>query len=61
MTDAESDWVVLSRGVPQGLLLGPLFLFFYVHDLKSTLFCQIIHDAVEKTLLSCGKKLELCI
>ena len=43
MTDAESDWVVLSRGVPQGLLLGPVFLFFNVHDLKSTLFCQIIH------------------
>ena len=61
ITDAESDWIVVSRGVPQGNFLGPLFYNLYVIDMNSTADRQIKQYADHTILHSTCENLELCI
>ena len=57
-----SDWVVLSCGVPQGSVLGPLIFNIFINDL--VLFIQytsLCNFADDNTLYKCSPNIELVI
>ena len=56
---AKSDWVVITHGVPQGTLLGPLIFIFYVNDFSEAVStnCDVIKFA-DNTAVLCHAKNE---
>ena len=54
----ESNWIALSRGVPQGTVLGPLIFNIYVNDMKddTDVNSRIIQYANDTFIFCSGKQ-----
>ena len=46
---------VVSCGVPQGSILGPLLFFIYMNDIEASVSCKLILYADDSTLVVSGK------
>ena len=54
--EAESDWLEVRQGVPQGKVLGPLLFNLYVNDLPNFINCSLIQYADDAVVYTFGKK-----
>ena len=46
-----SSTAKIECGVPQGSILGPLLVFFYVHDMKQAVDCDLVLYADDSCLV----------
>jgi hypothetical protein len=53
--DVESVPLNVSRGVPQGSILGPLLFLAYVNDMPISVNCKLLLYADDSALLVSGK------
>ena len=58
--EAESDWLEVRQGVPQGKVLGPLLFDLYVNDLPNFINCSLIQYADDAVVYPFGKKITDC-
>ena len=58
VNDVDSDWISLTRGVPQGTVLGPLLFNLYVNDKNEGNKCTILQYADDTVLLSVNQNTE---
>ena len=58
--EAESDWLEVRQGVPQGTVLGPLLFNLYVNDLPNFINCSLIQYADDAVVYTFGKKITDC-
>ena len=52
LNDQTSDWETIQAGVPQGSILGPLFLLIYINDLTDNLSSNVKLFADDTSLFS---------
>jgi hypothetical protein len=54
--NSSSKWQLINNGVPQGLILGPLFFLFYINNLPKIIFKNnsIVLFAADASLLITG-------
>ena len=48
----SSEWATVSAGVPQGLVLGPVFFLIYINDLTENVACGVRLFADDTSLFS---------
>ena len=48
----ESEWALIEAGVPQGSVLGPLFLLIYINDLENGIISNVKFFADDTSLFS---------
>ena len=58
--EAESDWLKVRQGVPQGTVLGPLLFNLYVNDLPNFINCSLIQFADDAVVYTFGKNILDC-
>ena len=58
--EAESDWLEVRQGVPQGTALGPLLFNLYVNDLPKFINCSLIQYADDAVVYTFGKNILDC-
>ena len=55
----NSNDLLISHGVPQGSVLGPLFFLLYINDLHTVIkFCKVHHIADDTNLLHISKSIK---
>ena len=55
---ADSDFLEVSCGVPQGSILGPILFLCYINDMSISLNCRLSLYADDSTLIASGKSVE---
>ena len=60
ISEAESDWLEVRQGVPQGTVLGPLLFNLYVIDLPNFINCSLIQYADDAVVYTFGKNILDC-